>query len=254
MRKQLRRLKTCTALILLLALGQLEFQPQATAQGPVTITVFAASSLADSYTKLAQSFMKSHKNWRILFSFSASSTLAVQLNAGAPADIFVSASPVDMVLANPRVRAPIDYLSNRVVLAFKIGGTITSFSDLNKVGVKWIQCAHEVPCGMAADAALMAQSGVKSRPVSYEPKASSALTKLISGEVDAAIIFHTDVVANSKTLREIPFNDKKAASTQYQIGLVTKSKHAAVSQIFIDYLLSKSAMQLMSNHGFEISK
>ncbi len=238
----------------LLTIGMLAFQPQVQAAPPVTITVFAASSLTDSYTELAKTFMKVHKNWKISYSFLASSTLATQLNAGAPADLFVSASPVDMVLAKSRVPSPIDYVANRVVLAFKSGGKVKSFADLNQSGIKWIQCAHEVPCGMAADAALKAEGATTTQPVSYEPKVSSAVTKLVSGEVDAAIIYHTDVIANSKSLSEIAFSNRDSAITIYQIGLVSKSKHAAVTKTFLNFLLTKSSMALMRDRGFEITK
>lgn len=221
---------------------------------PVTLTVFAASSLTTTYTDLAKIFMKSHKNWRVSFSFLASSTLATQLNAGAPADLFVSASTSDMALAKARVEAPINYVSNRVVLAFKTGGKVKTFNDLNMSSIKWIQCAHEVPCGMTADAALRAEGGIISKPVSYESKVSSAVTKLVTGEVDAAIIYHTDVLANSKTLSELEFSEHSSALTLYQIGLVTKSRHAAVSKIFLNFLLSDSAIQIMKERGFEYSK
>lgn len=238
----------------LLTFGLFGFQPHAMAAAPITITVFAASSLTDSYTDLAKTFMKAHKNWKISFSFLASSTLATQLNAGAPADLFVSASPIDMVLAKSRVTSPIDYVANRVVLAYKTSGKVKSFADLNKTGIKWIQCAHEVPCGMAADSALKAEGISTIQPVSYEPKVSSAVTKLVSGEVDAAIIYHTDVLANSKLLSEVAFANRDSAITVYQIGLVSKSRHTAVTKIFLKFLLDKSSMALMKDRGFEIPK
>ncbi len=241
-------------LLSLVLVGALTSMPASRAAQQITITVFAASSLADTYKELAQSFSKSHKNWRIAFSFQASSTLATQLNAGAPADLFVSASKVEMAQAKSRVGRPLNYVSNRVVVAFKTGGSVKSFADLNKSGVIWIQCAHEVPCGQAADSALKSEGIVTSKPVSYEPKVSSAVAKLVSGEVDAAIIYHTDVLANSKTLSELAFSNPKSALTQYQIGLVSKSKNAALTKIFLNFLLSKSSMQVMKEHGFEISK
>ena len=122
--------------------------PSAHAAKP--ILVFAASSLTDSYTQLGQRFEAVHPGVKVNFSFLASSTLATQIKSGAPADIFVSASPVDMKgFSNAS-----DYLINRVVLATNKNSKINRISDLNGK-VTWIQCAHEVPCGMAADAALI---------------------------------------------------------------------------------------------------
>ena len=127
---------------------------------PKNVTVFAASSLTDSYTQLGKQFEKDHAGIKIIFSFLASSTLANQIKSGAPADIFVSASPADMKI----VTTGSNYLVNHVVLGIPKNSNINKILDLNSK-VIWIQCAHEVPCGAAADSAL-AGEGVTSKPVS----------------------------------------------------------------------------------------
>ena len=157
-----------------------------------SINVFAASSLTDSYTQIGKQFENAHKGIKVNFSFQASSTLAKQIKEGAPADIFVSAEPF---------AGGSDYLINRVVLGIPVNSPIKKISDLNGK-VIWIQCAHEVPCGAVADAALKSEN-VSTKPVSYEPKASSVLAKLLAGEVDAAIIYRTDMIANAKKIRAI---------------------------------------------------
>jgi molybdate transport system substrate-binding protein len=213
-----------------------------TASAASSVTVFAASSLTESYSILGKQFEKSHAGIKINFSFLASSTLATQIKSGAPADIFVSASPVDM----KGVALGQDYLINRVVLGVPRNSSITKISDLNGK-VTWIQCAHEVPCGAAADSALTGE-GVTSKPVSYEPKASSAVSKLVSGEVDAAIIYKTDVLANSKKIRAIEFTDQQAASTTYQIAQLKKNHWAAT---FMDFLQSRSTIKYLKSKGFD---
>ena len=203
-----------------------------------TVTVFAASSLTDSFTQLGEKFERAHPGVKIRFSFQASSTLLNQINAGAPADLFVSAEPF------PNGQ---DYLINRVVLAVPKNSKIEKISDLNGNYI-WIQCAHEVPCGQAADAALIGE-GVKSRPSSLEPKVTSVVSKLLAGEVDAAIIYRTDVLANNKKLKSIEFNNKKAASTTYQIAQLRKGAWAAT---FNDFLRSRGALKFLQSKGFEV--
>ncbi|MEN9736498.1 MAG: molybdate transporter substrate-binding protein [Actinomycetota bacterium] len=229
-------------LIALLALIPLSLAPSAQAAGN-SVTVFAASSLTDSYSTLGKQFEASHKGVKVNFSFLASSTLATQIKAGAPADIFVSASPVDM----KGVASGEDYLVNRVVLGAAKSSNISKISDLNGK-VIWIQCAHEVPCGAAADSALVGE-GVTSKPVSYEPKVSSAVAKLVAGEVDAAIIYKTDVLANSKKLKGIEFANQQAASTTYQIAQLRKNYWAAS---FMNYLKSHKAMKFLQAKGFDV--
>src|SRR5215472_4546806 len=61
-----------------------------------TITVFAASSLTEAFTKIAQQFEAAHKGDTVKFSFGPSSGLEAQITSGAPADVFASASPKTM--------------------------------------------------------------------------------------------------------------------------------------------------------------
>ena len=206
------------------------------------VLVFAASSLTDSYTQLGKQFESAHKGVIVNFSFLASSTLANQIKSGAPADIFVSASPEDMKI----VGIGSDYLTNRVVLGTPKTSNINKISDLNSKSL-WIQCAHEVPCGAAADRALVGE-GVTTKPISLEPKVSSAVAKLLTGEVDAAIIYRTDVLANSKKLKAIEFSNRQAASTTYQIIQLKKNRWAST---FMDYLKSRKAISFLKSKGFE---
>jgi molybdate transport system substrate-binding protein len=212
------------------------------AEAANSVTVFAASSLTDTYTQLGKQFEAAHPGITVKFSFLASSTLATQIKSGAPADIFVSASPVDM----KGVANGTDYLVNRVVLGTSKSSNISKISDLNGK-VLWIQCAHEVPCGAAADAALVGE-GVTTKPASYEPKVSSAVAKLVAGEVDAAIIYKTDVLANSKKLKGIEFANREAASTTYQIAQLKKNHWAST---LMDFLQSRKAIKFLQSKGFD---
>lgn len=203
-----------------------------------SINVFAASSLTESFTQIGKQFEKAHSGIKIMFSFQASSTLLTQIKAGAPADIFVSAEPFS---------GGNDYLVNRVVLGVSKTSAITKISDLNNNRVTWIQCAHEVPCGSTADSALIGE-GVTSKPISLEPKVTSAVAKLVAGEVDAAIIYRTDVLANKK-LRAIEFANRDAARTTYQIAQLRKNRWAAT---FMNYLQSRAVLKQLQSKGFEI--
>ena len=202
------------------------------------VTVFAASSLTESFTQIGKQFEKAHSGIKIVFSFQASSTLLTQIKAGAPADIFISAEPFT---------GGSDYLVNRVVLGVPKTSTINKISDLNINKVAWIQCAHEVPCGYTADAALVGE-GVTSKPISLEPKVTSAVAKLLAGEVDAAVIYRTDVLANKK-LRAIEFANRDAAKTTYQIAQLKKNLWAAT---FLNYLQSNAVLKQLQNRGFEV--
>lgn len=217
-----------------------------------TLTVFAAASLNKTFLLLGKEFAKRHPGVNIRFSFLSSSTLATQINAGAPADLFASASEFDMAKAKAQVLAPKRFAANRIVLATPKGNEfhIRRVADLNKRGVKWIQCTHSAPCGVAADSALSSEGSVKSKPVSLEQNVASVLSKLVSGEVDAALIYHTDYLAHAATLREIAFKDSKAATTLYFVGVVKSSLRKTLSTSFIDFLLSVAGRKALASAGF----
>ncbi len=239
----------------LLVITFLSLLPQSYASQKERLTVFAASSLADSFTILGKLFEKSHPGATVTFSFLASPTLATQIRAGAPADVFVSASSKDMYRASARAPIYQDLISNRVVLAVPIKNPykIAAIKDLDKAGVKWIQCAPELPCGSAADAALMSNGSVKSKPVSLEPKASGVIAKLMQGEVDAAIVYHTDVVKNHKLIKEIEFSDRFASSTRYSIAIISDGKQKALARTFVDFIKSSQSISFLRRSGFGIT-
>lgn len=218
----------------------------------VTLTVFAASSLGQTFTAIAKTFESKNPGVKVEFSFLASSTLATQMLAGAPADVFASASEVDMATVKSLVPRSMIFAANRVVLATSKTERIhiNKIVDLNRPGVRWIQCAHVVPCGAAADAALAAEGRVTSRPVSLEPKVSSVVAKVVSGEVDAAIIFHTDFMANRRALREIRFKNSAAATTRYPIGVVKTTSQPSLAKAFVGMVVSAYGRKVLAEAGF----
>ena len=231
-------------------------QASLTRSGRATLTVFAASSLGATFTTIGKTFEKRNPGVSVQFSFLASSTLATQLNVDAPADVFASASVSDMDSVRNLMTNVALFASNRVVLATPRVNRIriNKIVDLNKRGVKWIQCAHVVPCGAAADAALASDGRITSKPVSLEPKVSSVVAKLVNGEVDAAIIYHTDYLANRAVLKEIRFPVTEAATTHYPIGIVKSSKQEALAKSFVTLVLSPYGRKVLAEAGFGQAK
>lgn len=212
------------------------------ASAKTRIVVFAASSLTQSFSTLGKYYESKNPGVKIVFSFESSSTLATQITNGARADIFVSASPEDMA----KVSSGHNYVSNRVVLAVPIQSTISKISDLNG-DIKWVQCSHEVPCGRAADIALKSEN-VTANPISLESNSQSVVTKLTMGEVDAAIIYKSDVILNAKKIKAIEFSNKKGATTRYKIAKLHTGKEI---NNFFAYLKSSSSLKYLRKNGFD---
>ena len=243
----------CFALSLSVLVAALLNPQSANAASPKNVNVFAASSLQAQYNVLIKKFVAAHPGVKVNISYGSSATLASQINSGAPFDIFVSADETSMTSAESEIASPSDYVLNQVVLAVPLTSTIKKISNLNGK-VKWIQCARTVPCGIAADRAISSQGGIKTSPVSFEPSASSTVAKLLAGAVDAAIVYKTDVIANSSKIRSITFADTKAASTRYKIGIAKTaitSDNRWAKRIF-QYLQSTEIRLALAKAGFQV--
>lgn len=225
-------------------------KPPATA----TITVFAAASLTGSFTKLGQQFEAAHPGDAVKFSFGPSSGLATEITTGAPADVFASASPKNMgtVVAAGDASSPQDFAKNTAEIAVPPGNPakVASVTDLAKPSVKVALCQPQVPCGVVA-AAVFKNAGITVKPVTLEPDVKSTLTQVELGNVDAGIVYVTDVLAAGAKVTgiTIPANDN--ASTLYPIAAISNSKHLSVAQQFVAYVLSSAGQQVLAAAGFE---
>ena len=213
------------------------------------ITVFAAASLTQTFTEISSKFELANPGTKVTISFAGSATLAEQIKQGAPADVFASASQAAMSSVVREIPNPKTFASNRVVIAFPSANpkNIVTSQDLNNKDLIWIQCDHQVPCGAAADKAL-AVDGVTAQPKSLEPDVNSVLNKLLAGEVDAAIVYLTDVFANSN-LKSLEFSNKVSAGTSYSIG--TSSAASSAAQDFVAFVLAQSGQDVLIAAGFD---
>lgn len=219
-----------------------------------SITVFAAASLTGSFTQLGHQFEAAHKGDTVKFSFGPSSGLAAQINSGAPADVFASAAPANMqqVVSAGHASNPKDFVKNKMEVAIPPNnpGKVTSVKDLAKSSVKVALCQPQVPCGVVA-AEVFENVGIKVRPVTLQPDVKSVLTQVETGNVDAGMVYVTDVKAAGSKVKGVPVPAGDNASTLYPIATVSSSKHKSVAQAFVSYVLSPAGQQVLAAAGFE---
>lgn len=213
------------------------------------IIVFAAASLTQTFTEISSKFELANPGVKVTISFAGSATLAEQIKQGAPVDVFASASSSAMSSVANEIPNSKTFARNRVVVAYPIANpkNIVTSKDLNNKDLIWIQCDHQVPCGLAADEAL-AVDGVTARPRSLEPDVNSVMSKLLAGEVDAAIVYLTDVFANAN-LTSLEFSNKVSAATSYAIGTPIAASSAA--QDFVTFVLAQSGQDVLAAAGFD---
>jgi len=228
--------------------------PSTTPTATGTITVFAAASLTETFTKLGQQFDAAHHGDLVKFSFGASSSLATEITSGAPADVFASASPknMDTVVSAGDASSPQNFAKNTAEIAVPPSNpaNVTSLADLAKSSVKVALCQPQVPCGVVA-AAVFKNAGITVNPVTLEPDVKSTLSQVELGNVDAGVVYVTDVLAAGAKVMgiTIPANDN--ASTLYPIAAISNSKNLSVAQQFVAYVLSPAGQKVLTAAGFE---
>ncbi len=220
-----------------------------------TVTVFAAASLTGTFTELGKQFETANPGSTVKFSFGGSSTLATQINAGAPADVFAAASAATMKTvtdAGQNTAAPKVFVRNQLVIAVPAANPkgITDLPDLVKPGVKVALCADAVPCGAAAKKALTA-AGVTITPVTLEQDVKAALSKVTLGEVDAALVYRTDAIAAGGKVKGIEFPESAKAINDYPITTLKGGKNAAGATAFVTYITSPTAQAVLTKAGFQ---
>ncbi len=200
-----------------------------------TLTVLAAASLTESFTRIGTDFEAANPGVRVTFSFGGSATLAQQITAGAPADVFASASPATMKqVTDAGLGAPKGNPKQ-----------VKGLKDLPRAKVAL--CAEAVPCGAAAKKALDA-AGTKLTPVTLEQDVKAALSKVRLGEVDAALVYRTDARAASSDVDGVEFPESARAVNDYPIVALSRSGSA---EAFVEYVTSEKAQAVLTAAGFQ---
>ena len=221
-----------------------------------TVTVFAAASLTEAFTAIAKQFEAANPGVTVRLSFDASSALATQITQGAPVDVFASASAKNMAqvvgAGGASTSTSTNFAKNVMEVAVPPSNPagITSVNDLAKSGVKVALCQPQVPCGATAQKVFV-NAKITVKPVTLEPDVKSTLAKVELDEVDAGMVYVTDVRAAGAKVKGITIDPSVNASTEYPIAALTKAANAAGAQAFTAYVLSAAGQAVLAADGFE---
>jgi molybdate transport system substrate-binding protein len=219
-----------------------------------TVVVFAAASLKESFTTLGKDFQKAYPGTKVVFSFGGSDQLAASIVSGAPADVFAAANPATMKTVTDKgdgAGNPTTFVRNQLEIATLPGNPkhIRTLKDLTSSKLKVALCAKTVPCGAAAQTALTA-SHLKLTPVSYEQDVRSALTKVELKEVDAAVVYQTDVKAGGSKVQGVNFPESSKAINLYPIDALKNAPNPSGAQAFIALVESAEGRKVLGEAGF----
>jgi molybdate transport system substrate-binding protein len=220
------------------------------------ITVLAAASLTETLDALAADFEVANPGTTVTVSYGGSSALAQQVVAGSPVDDFFSASAATMQTVTDAGLAegePATFARNALEIAVPAGnpGDVTALADLSSPDVKVALCAAEVPCGALAATVLEAE-GVSVTPATLEPDVKSALTKVELGEVDAALVYETDVAAAGDSVEGIGVGDASTPTTSYLAARLADAPNPELAEAFLAFVLSSTGQDALADAGFRV--
>lgn len=218
------------------------------------VTVLAAASLTGTFTALAHDFEAAHPGVHVRLSFGGSSGLAAQILAGAPADVFASASTTTMkqvtdggaAQGEPRV-----FATNVLEIAVPPGnpGHVQGLRDFADPQRRLALCAPTVPCGDAA-AKVFAAAGITPQPDTLEEDVKAVLTKVELGEVDAGMVYRTDVRAAGDKVQGIEVPEASADVNTYPIVVLRDAPNPTAARAFVDLVTSPRGEAVLGQAGF----
>ncbi len=221
-----------------------------------TITVAAAASLTETFTALGKEFEAANPGTNVDFNFGSSAVLEQQIDHGAPADVFASASTkvMDRAVQANSVVAPRLFAANTLALVVKPGNPlgIASLADLKKADVVAL-CALEAPCGATADKALRkAKVALATDKITRGQDVKATLRQVTAGDADAAVVYVTDArtVGSRGTAVSIP--PTQNVSTDYPIALVRTTKHPTIARRWIAFVRGPKGQSALRHAGFVI--
>jgi molybdate transport system substrate-binding protein len=233
-----------------------------TTAAPVTTTtaaltgslkVFAAASLTSAFNNAKTTLTAADTGLSITYNFAGSNTLVTQIQQGAPADVFASADQKNMtkLVTAGLVDPPVVFAKNKLEIAVAPGNPkqITGLADLAKPGVSVVLEAVGVPAGDYTRQ-VETQLGITITPKSLEPDVKTSITQVTSGEVDATVVYVTDVFAAGSKVAGVTIPDSEQPSIVYPIAVVKASSNQAAAAAFVQSAVSGDVQKALVAQGF----
>ncbi|GAC53593.1 molybdate ABC transporter substrate-binding protein [Gordonia amicalis] len=219
--------------------------------GTVTLDVSAAASLKKAFTAIAAEFEKQHDGVTVRLSFDGSSTLANQIQQGAPADVFASADEKNMAKLGDLAVEPTIFATNTLVIVTAPGNPlrIRSFADLARPGVTAVVCQAAQPCGAATGTAER-NTGITIDAASEEQSVSAVLTKVTTGQADAGVVYVTDARAAGDQVATVTDPAFAEVVNAYPVAGVRGADDGGLGKQFVDLVLGEDGQRILRDAGF----
>lgn len=237
----------------------------------VELIVFAAASMTETLTEIADMYKKAAPNVTLTFNFDSSGTLKTQIQEGADCDVFISASPkqmnqldkdadpavntdgLDFVLAGTRL----NLLENKVVLVVPDGNPagVESFEDILTDKVSLICLGNDdVPVGQYSKKILTylgssAEDLEAASKVTYGSNVKEVTTQVGEAAVDCGIIYATDAFSAGLTI-VAEATPEMCGQVIYPAAVLNITKNEEPAKAFLEYLQTPECAAVFEGVGF----
>ena len=254
--------------------GKQADQTEAAKAEKTEIIVFAAASMTETLTKIAELYKNTAPDVKLTLSFDSSGTLKTQIEEGADCDLFISAAQKQMdqldaaagTEKNPdgldfiQSDTRINLLENKVALCVPEGNpkNIGSYEELaNALKGSEILMAmgnEDVPVGQYTqkilayyelDEAALADAG----KLTYGSNVKEVTSQVSEGAVDCGVIYSTDAFSAGLTVVDTA-TEEMCGQVIYPAAVLKNSAHQAEAKAFLDYLTDKEASKVFEKVGF----
>ena len=228
-------------------------------QKPIELSIFAAISLTDALGEIGTAFT-AESGIKIFYNFAASTTLQRQLEKGATADVFISASPHQVVALGTNGlledNSRYDLLTNRLVLVSDDTEEISveTLANLTAPEISRIAIGHPniVPAGTYAKEALI-HFGLWETlhpKLVFGTDVRATLAYVTAGNADVAIVYKTDTTLTRriKVLYQLP--SEAYTRIIYPAVIMKDSPQKQLARRFMTYLHSMESSEIFEKHGF----
>ncbi|MCX0276519.1 molybdate ABC transporter substrate-binding protein [Nocardia zapadnayensis] len=241
-------------LALLLLAGCSTGAPSGSAGSAGPLTVVAAASLTEPFTRIAEDFEADRPGTAVELSFAGSADIVAQLGQGAPADVVATADEptMDRLVAEELLAAdPEIFARNTLTIVTAPGNPhgISGVSDLAREELALVVCAPQVPCGAATRTVLDA-AGASVSPVSEETAVTGVLTAVRTGQADAGLVYVTDALSAAGEVEAVAFPESTEAVNRYPIAVTAGSAGSEAARAFVEHVTSPAGRAVLTAAGF----
>jgi molybdate transport system substrate-binding protein len=219
-----------------------------------TIVLLASTQLRPAFDQLATQFAAAHPGVTVTAMYQGSQALATAVQAGAQGDVFATeADPMAALAAAGGVVTTTvqTFARNELEIVVPVGNPkgIQGLADLATPGVTVVLADLALPAGRDARTAL-ALAGVKVTPKSSAPTVALLMTTVLSGNADAGIAFHSDVVAGGSGVMGVALPAANRVDETYRIGVLRNAPNAAAASQFVQFVNSEPSRAILTTAGF----